>query len=422
MLRPTVRISLLLFVASLACQLFLSYVGTAPGESVIWRQHLGGEYFNIAQAIVDGRGFADPFGEATGPTAWMPPLFPAILALLLVVTKSRIVVAAVVVTLTSLSITTVGVTVYSIARRHARAVPPAAVIFFLLIWMAAFDKWFLLTHDIWLTILAANGILILIYRHVELGETKRWAWILGGGVLLLVSPTLVLPWVLVIAYFAVRDRQWRRWGAIVGAVMVIGVPWLVRNAVTMHAFIPVKSNLGYDAYQSNVQDEDGVQDLATLIEHPYGNSLTRFEYARLGEVAYNKHYGAVFFEYVRQHPGAVMRKAVNRLIAATVYYRSLAGDEHGAKLVFVRIVYCVPLVAFVLLVLLSKRHRKLAAAYGLFCASYLGLYVLIAFCVRYWLPLTPVFTLITFLAMDTVVARVRERRTFRANDPAPYPT
>jgi hypothetical protein len=196
--------------------------------------------------------------------------------------------------------------------------------------------------------------------------------------------------------------------------MVIGVPWLVRNAVVLHAFIPVKSNLGYDAYQSNVQDEDGVQDLATLNQHPYGNSLTRFEYARLGEVGYNRHYGAVFSEYVRQHPGAVMRKVVNRLIAATVYYRSLGGDEHGVRLVFVRIVYCVPIVAFVLLVWLSKRHRKLAAACGLFCGSYLGVYVLVAFCVRYWLPLTPMFTLITFLAMDTVVARVRERRTFRA--------
>ena len=130
MTSPQARMSLLLFVASLACQLFFSYVARPPAMTVTWRQHLGGEYFNIAQAIVDGRGFSDLFGEATGPTAWMPPLFPAILALLLAVTNSRVVVAAVVVTLIHLSITTVGVTVYSIARRHARAVPPAAVILF----------------------------------------------------------------------------------------------------------------------------------------------------------------------------------------------------------------------------------------------------------------------------------------------------
>ena len=90
--------------------------------------------------------------------------------------------------------------------------------------MAAFNVWFLITHDIWLTVLAVNGVLILIYRHVELGETKRWAWILVGGTLVFVSPALVVPWVLVIAYFAVRDRQWRRWGTIVGAVIAIVHP------------------------------------------------------------------------------------------------------------------------------------------------------------------------------------------------------
>ena len=46
--------------------------------------HLGGEYFKIAEALVDGRGYADPFGTPTGPTAWMPPplvLFQAALLL-----------------------------------------------------------------------------------------------------------------------------------------------------------------------------------------------------------------------------------------------------------------------------------------------------------------------------------------------------
>src|SRR5215475_4723714 len=44
---------------------------------------LGGEYFNIAQALAAGRGFTDPFGSPTGPTAWQPPILPAFLASLL---------------------------------------------------------------------------------------------------------------------------------------------------------------------------------------------------------------------------------------------------------------------------------------------------------------------------------------------------
>src|SRR5262249_44479991 len=43
-------------------------------------QHLGAEYFNIARALAAGDGFANPFGDRTGPTAWQPPLLPALLA------------------------------------------------------------------------------------------------------------------------------------------------------------------------------------------------------------------------------------------------------------------------------------------------------------------------------------------------------
>src|SRR5205823_9577198 len=42
--------------------------------------HLGAEYMNVARALVAGKGFADPFEEPTGPTAWMPPAFPCLLA------------------------------------------------------------------------------------------------------------------------------------------------------------------------------------------------------------------------------------------------------------------------------------------------------------------------------------------------------
>src|SRR5688572_1864241 len=44
---------------------------------------ISGEYYNIAKAVYAGRGFADPFGAATGPTAWQAPLLPSLQAALL---------------------------------------------------------------------------------------------------------------------------------------------------------------------------------------------------------------------------------------------------------------------------------------------------------------------------------------------------
>ena len=40
----------------------------------------GWEMGRIAEAIASGRGFSDPFGAHTGPTAWEPPLYPYLIA------------------------------------------------------------------------------------------------------------------------------------------------------------------------------------------------------------------------------------------------------------------------------------------------------------------------------------------------------
>jgi hypothetical protein len=407
--KPNVRVWLFLFVASLSMQFYFAGRAGRPAQvSIAWHQHLGGEYFNIAQALLDGRGFADPFGEATGPTAWMPPLYPSLLALFLWVTGSRLLVSGVVLTLTHASLATIGTTVYAMARNLARATPPIYVAAFSVVWIAAFNIWFLLiTQDIWLTALAVNAMLFVIYRRVVVGETKAWVWTLVGGLVLFLSPALAAPWLVLTGYFAVTDRQWRKWGKVLAVVALIGVPWAVRNTLTFHKFIPVKSNLAYDAYAANVLDDDGIYDSKHLMLHPYTNARTRFEYANLGEVGFDEHYRQLMSDFMKRHRGVVFQKVANRAIAAAVYYRSIAQDETGRMLYFTRAVYVLPLLSFVLLALFSKRHRKLADACCLFCATYLAPYVAVAFYVRYWLALTPIFILVVFLAIDTVAERLR---------------
>jgi hypothetical protein len=65
------------------------------------------------------------------------------------------------------------------------------------------------------------------------------------------------------------------------------------------------------------------------------------------------------------------------------------------------------------LALFSERYRKLTDACCLFCAAYLVPYVLVAFYVRYWLALTPIFILLMFFATDTVAERLRDIRVSR---------
>src|SRR4051794_8288994 len=62
--------------------LFVALVLAAGILAAAWygklTANLHGEYFNIAKALHAGKGFADPFGAPTGPTAWQAPLLPGL--------------------------------------------------------------------------------------------------------------------------------------------------------------------------------------------------------------------------------------------------------------------------------------------------------------------------------------------------------
>src|SRR5947209_4968012 len=91
-LRPALAVA----VAVLACSAYanLSFAVKDPADyrffppfrpfvNVNRNYELGGEYYQIARSLAAGEGFASPFKEPTGPTAWMPPLLPALTAGLL---------------------------------------------------------------------------------------------------------------------------------------------------------------------------------------------------------------------------------------------------------------------------------------------------------------------------------------------------
>ena len=51
-----------------------------PGYNMGGQEHMGGEYYNIAEAIYEGRGYSDPFEDETGATGWSPPVLTYLMA------------------------------------------------------------------------------------------------------------------------------------------------------------------------------------------------------------------------------------------------------------------------------------------------------------------------------------------------------
>ncbi|MBN1606915.1 MAG: hypothetical protein JW940_09805 [Polyangiaceae bacterium] len=407
--RPELYVALLLAAVAVPASVLLRPVSEMGGA----RQLLGWESFHVARALVDGRGYSDPFLEPTGPTAWVSPLYTTIMAGLLLVLKQKNLVATVVVHLTSVVLVAAGTSVYTMARRSRLRVPPWASVVLFFLWVGPFYYWFYVsTTDVWLVMFVVTGMTLTVCRYLATRKMRAWVWGLWGGVASLTSPALVASWGCLLGLLCLREVKARRQWLVAGAIMLgLAAPWTVRNALVFGQLIPIKANAGYEAFLANVVDEDGVYDLGTFHQHPSQFENERFVYAQMGETAYVAHYGEAFRSFLKQHPGQFVRKVANRAWAAMVRCVPMdVGQGTTRELVedTVRsVVY--PLPALMLLVALCLRgpHRSTLSILGVFYLVYLASYVPVAFYVRFLLPFAPVLVLFVFLGLDQIFFRLR---------------
>jgi hypothetical protein len=221
----------------------------------------------------------------------------------------------------------------------------------------------------------------------------------------LASPSLSFAWAGLSLFKMWRGPEPRRqvlFSLVVAAALA--VPWAIRNACVFHAFVPTKSNLFFEAYQANYLDDDGIYD-GTFDEHPYNSKKARAEYAELGEMRYVAQHKAQFLDGLAADPARYARAVLHRLLAVTVrYVPSKTAFEKPLKAAVQRVVYALPFAALLSLVWFRGRARPYALGLAAFAGVYLVPYVVVAFYLRYMMPLTPVLLLITFTGIDQAAA------------------
>ena len=102
-------------------------------------------------------------------------------------------------------------------------------------------------------------------------------------------------------------------GPILSAFLFIAVisPWVIRNWVVFHAFVPMRSNFGAELYEATIFSNDGFPWMATL---PLAETAPEFRrYERLGEIAYSKQQGEIAKTKIHAHPGLFARNALRRV-------------------------------------------------------------------------------------------------------------
>ena len=224
----------------------------------------GWEMGRIGASVASGHGFSSPFGPATGPTAWEPPLYPYVIAGVFRVfgIYSRAS-AFVLLTLNSVFSALTCVPIFLIARRIFSEKVAAGSAW---AWALLPNVLFWCTRAIWETSLAALLLTTIIWLALTLEERDGWMpWFQFGllwGITALSSTSLLsfLPAAGLWAWYR-RARRGKRSLAGVALASVIFfaciTPWLVRNYQTFGKFIFIRDNFGAELRLGNGPGADG---------------------------------------------------------------------------------------------------------------------------------------------------------------------
>jgi hypothetical protein len=250
----------------------------------------GWEMGRIGASLASGRGFSDPFGPPTGPTAWEPPLYPHLIAGVFRVfgTYSRGS-AFVLLTINSVFSALTCVPIFLIAQRifsEKVAVGSAWA------WALLPNVMFWCTRWVWETSLSALLLAAIFWIALTLEDHDRWLpWVQFGllwGIAALNSTSL-LSFLPAAGLWAWYRRAKRGKGSFAGVVLASVVflacitPWLVRNQRTFGKFIFIRDNFGSELRLGNGPGADG-----TWMEylHPTQDVYAMRQYQAMGELAY----------------------------------------------------------------------------------------------------------------------------------------
>lgn len=217
------------------------------------------DFYRIARSIGAGHGFGPTVVPgASGPSAFRTPLYPAFLAAVFSVFGTGITVGRLATAVVSaLVVPAVGALGWQLGGRRVGLTTLTLAAFYPPFLVAGYG----LMYEPLFLLLTTCALILMLRWH---SGDDRTGLLIGSGILsglaVLCRETagLVLVTGLLLVWTRVDRARLRRAGlsalALVVPAVVVVVPWTIRNAVTLHAFIPVSDSPGealagtYDAH------------------------------------------------------------------------------------------------------------------------------------------------------------------------------
>jgi len=303
------------FLFRLAFLLYEAHLVPAQALAAVpFRNEVG----SVAAALARGQGFCCLFGQPTGPTAWLAPVYPFFLACIFkafgIFGVASFYVAGLFNCLFS------GLVCVPLFHAALRLGNRTTAVLAGWLW-AMFPSGILIPFEwIWdssLSALLAASLLWATFLAAEAPQQRNFIFYgLFWGFCLLVNPALgaVLPFLLLWIY--VRTSSSKRVGmqnVLLAASLAasVCVPWTIRNAVQFHRVVPIRSDYPFELWMGNnpIYDEHSRE----------VNRITRYEqvhlYAQLGENAFLEEKGRAAIAFLRSHPALCVQLAGRRAVA-----------------------------------------------------------------------------------------------------------
>ena len=401
----------------------------------------GWEMGRVARALATGYGYADPFVGHTGPTAWVPPVYPLLLAAVFklfgVYTAKS---AWIILTINSVFSAATAPLIYKIAARcYNRRVAVWSA------WLWALYPAFMqyAVHWVWemaLTAFLFTGVLLLALkmRGILPREPEREPgpvrgdpgigkpnpeevhqttaqWLLFAalwGLVALCNPSLLLflpasgIWILLAAHPLSAGLK----NATLAALLFLAIlaPWTIRNWRVFHTVIPVRDNLGAELESDSGPGSNGLPVMATL--PLVARAKQTILYKSLGEIRYVQLEGNQAKAYIAAHPAHYALISLKRFYFFWVSVPHPV-DRHPFNEFFRELDYCFLSITGILGLALSLKNRTPAA--GLFLCAFLLLpltYYFVTANARFRHPLEPLIAIFTvYLFQSTAPRRSKYR-------------
>jgi hypothetical protein len=392
-------------------------LGTVPFEQ---------ETGNIAFALSQGKGFSNLFRQNTGPTAWIPPVYPFLLSLIFRVfgpfTISSFFAAVLLNALFSAAAT---FPLFHLARQVAGRTIAIVIAWLWVALPAGIMMPFEWIWDTSLSVLLATTLLWMTLRISESAKRSLWlVYALLWAIALLTNPSLgiALPFLLFWAAVRAQDVVQLSWRIPVRTLLLIVLcclPWTIRNYAAFHRIIPVRSSLPFELWIGNndIFDPHAVNGI---------QRITRFEetrhYTQLGENAYLAEKWARATTFIGQKPTLFLHLTGRRIIATWIGTEHPFADFRAANSLLVRIVILcnaiLTLGAALGALSLARSKSPFAFPLAVFPVLFPFVYYVTHPSLRYRHPIDPILIFLTAFAAAATFSKKFRAAPASTNAPA----